>query len=109
MRLILISGLFLFACALAPVLEARADTLQSYYEQIDESCNVDADCYIANVGNCCGYYPACINVASIPDPDRVHKICEQLGVAGVCGFPEIERCVCVEGKCQPVNMTGSSQ
>ena len=30
---------------------------------LDRSCRVDADCAVKNVGNCCGYLPACVNTA----------------------------------------------
>lgn len=35
---------------------------------IDRSCRSDADCTVKNVGNCCGAYPACVNVTSPTDP-----------------------------------------
>ena len=38
---------------------------------VDSSCKVDADCTVKNVGNCCGYYPACVNVSSATDPGVV--------------------------------------
>lgn len=67
---------------------------------VDRSCSTDADCTVKNVGNCCGYYPACVNVDSPTDPEGVKANCAAEGRAGVCGFPEISGCQCVQGTCQ---------
>ena len=67
---------------------------------VDRSCSTDADCTVKNVGNCCGYYPACVNVDSPTDPEGVRAKCAAEGRAGVCGFPEIAGCQCVQGTCQ---------
>ena len=66
---------------------------------VDSSCKVDADCTVKNVGNCCGYYPACVNVNSTTDPAGVQASCQAKGMMSVCGFPEIQGCSCVQGKC----------
>ena len=67
---------------------------------IDYSCSVDDDCSVKNVGNCCGYYPKCVNVNFEPDPS---KACPGTGMAGICGWSEISRCTCDSaGKCQGV-------
>ena len=66
---------------------------------VDSSCKVDADCTVKNVGNCCGYYPACVNVNSATDPAGVQASCHAKGMMSVCGFPEIQGCSCVQGKC----------
>ncbi|AWV08114.1 hypothetical protein [Marilutibacter maris] len=68
--------------------------------RIDKSCKTDADCTVKNVGNCCGYYPACVNVNSPTDPEGVKAACAESGMMSVCGFPAIEGCQCVEGSCQ---------
>ncbi|MCE7031073.1 hypothetical protein LY625_00255 [Lysobacter sp. GX 14042] len=68
--------------------------------QPDRSCDTDADCTVKNVGNCCGYYPACVNVDSPTDPEGVQAKCAAEGRAGVCGFPEIAGCQCVQGSCK---------
>lgn len=68
--------------------------------RVDQSCRVDADCTVKNVGNCCGYYPACVNVNSPTDPAAVQAECARTGRAGVCGFPAISACQCVSGACQ---------
>ena len=65
---------------------------------MDYSCLADDDCEIKNVGNCCGYYPECVNTGFQPNPDW----CDGLGLASVCGFPSINACICEEGRCQGV-------
>jgi len=69
--------------------------------EIDTSCRVDADCTVKDVGNCCGYYPACVNVDSPTFPERVKAECAKKGMFGTCGFPVIEGCRCVQGTCTP--------
>ena len=66
---------------------------------IDQSCKTDADCTVKDVGNCCGYYPACVNVNSPTDPEGVKARCASEGRMGVCGFPAIDSCSCVNGQC----------
>ena len=65
----------------------------------DRSCKSDADCTVKNVGNCCGYYPMCVNLNAKTDPEAVRDACSKRGVASVCGFPEISSCSCVQGTC----------
>ena len=67
---------------------------------VDHSCKTDADCAVKNVGNCCGYYPACVNVNSPTDPKGVQAECAKQGMASVCGFPEISSCNCTQGRCE---------
>ena len=67
---------------------------------IDATCKTDADCTVKNVGNCCGYYPACVNVNSPTDPEGVQAECAKKGMASVCGFPEISSCTCSQGRCE---------
>jgi len=67
--------------------------------EVDRSCRVDADCAIKNVGNCCGYYPACVNKDARTFPDLVAQQCAAQDMAGVCGYPEIAACACVMGQC----------
>ncbi|MGY0505987.1 hypothetical protein [Luteimonas sp. e5] len=66
---------------------------------VDTSCRTDADCTVKNVGNCCGYYPACVNVNAKVDPQAVADECRRTGRVGVCGFPDISACRCVSGQC----------
>ena len=70
--------------------------------EVDYSCQTDADCTIKNVGNCCGYYPACVNVDSPTFPEQVMADCAATGRSGVCGFPSISGCQCVEGRCEGI-------
>lgn len=67
---------------------------------VDTSCTRDADCTIKNVGNCCGQYPACVNVNSPTDPEGVQAQCAREGLMSVCGFPSISACQCVAGECR---------
>ncbi|HJW46144.1 MAG TPA: hypothetical protein VJ484_06605 [Lysobacter sp.] len=67
---------------------------------IDATCKTDADCTVKNVGNCCGYYPACVNVNSPTDPQGVQARCAREGMASVCGFQEISACSCKQGHCE---------
>lgn len=67
--------------------------------QVVTSCRTDADCTIKDIGNCCGFYPACVNVDSPTDPKGVQAQCAKSGMASVCGFPVIEGCQCVKGQC----------
>ena len=67
---------------------------------INRSCKTDADCMVKNVGNCCGYYPACVNVNSPTDPKGVQAECAKKGMMSVCGFPDISSCSCKQGQCE---------
>lgn len=83
---------------------AAADTPQTRSTpkvavEIDRSCKIDADCEVKNVGNCCGYYPQCVNVNSPTDPEQVKADCAREGRSSICGFPSIDHCQCVEGQC----------
>lgn len=72
---------------------------------LDTSCRVDSDCEVKNVGNCCGYFPACVNKDAEPDPEAVQARCAELGMASVCGFQEIQACTCVENRCEAVRQS----
>ena len=67
---------------------------------MDFSCKADTDCAVKNVGNCCGYYPACVNVNSPTDPKGVQAECAKKGMMSVCGFPDISACTCKQGRCE---------
>ena len=69
---------------------------------VDYSCHADADCAVKNVGNCCGAYPTCVNRDSPTFPDRVRAECGKNHMAGVCGYPVVEGCRCVDGRCSDV-------
>ena len=66
----------------------------------DRRCETDSDCAVKNVGNCCGYYPMCVNKDARTDPEGVRAQCERDGLASVCGFPEVRGCRCVAGRCE---------
>ncbi|WP_407060848.1 hypothetical protein [Agrilutibacter terrestris] len=68
--------------------------------EVDFSCKRDADCAVKNVGNCCGYYPACVNRDSPTDPQGVQAQCAKKGMMSVCGFQEISSCSCQAGRCE---------
>lgn len=82
-----------------PAPASKTDALAETKGEVDTSCSVDADCAVKDVGNCCGYYPACVNVDSPTFPEQVKARCEREGISSVCGFPEIRGCQCVEGRC----------
>jgi len=67
--------------------------------QLDLRCHTDDDCTVKNVGNCCGAFPACVNVDSPTDPAAVMAQCQASGRMSVCGFPAISACQCVSGQC----------
>lgn len=73
---------------------------------VDTRCTTDADCTVKNVGNCCGDYPACVNVDSPTFPQQVKAACEREGRMAVCGFPEIAGCRCIDQRCAPVHGAG---
>jgi len=97
------------ACAPAP---GQASSQQTPAEAgqpakgiVDYSCSSDAQCTIKNVGNCCGEHPACVNVDSPTFPEQVKADCEAEGRSGICGFPVLEGCQCVQGHCEGVLAT----
>ena len=75
--------------------------------EVDYSCATDADCEVKNVGNCCGYYPACVNRDSETFPEQVKAACAAEGRMSVCGFEEISSCQCRAGRCEAAPGTGS--
>ena len=75
---------------------------------LDRSCKTDADCAVKDVGNCCGYYPACVNKDSPTDPAAVKAQCAASGMSSVCGFAEISSCSCNAGKCESAGGRGVS-
>src|SRR5690554_5416507 len=81
-----------------PVAMAVDDPLR-----LDSSCRIDSDCQVKNVGNCCGYFPACVNKDARPDPEAVQARCAETGMASVCGFREIQACSCVQSRCEPAH------
>lgn len=84
---------------LAAAITAPAKTKDAAIGVVDTTCKTDADCVVKDVGNCCGYYPQCVNTASPTFAEQVKAQCAKDGMAGVCGFPSIAGCSCVAGKC----------
>lgn len=84
----------------AHTIPANATPLEDYQKSIDYSCQVDADCVIKDVGNCCGSYPMCVNKAAKTNPKLVQEYCAQKGLAGVCGFPSLSGCHCIATRCE---------
>lgn len=75
------------------------DTVATTGPAAPTACAVDADCAVKNVGNCCGEYLQCVNVAHVPDPAGVKAACEREGRSSICGSPDIAGCQCVDGHC----------
>ena len=96
-RVVLFAVVATAACSAAPADPPRSASTPEAV--VDHSCRTDADCAVKDVGNCCGYYPACVNKDSPTFPERVKAQCEASGVSSICGFPEITACTCVEGRC----------
>lgn len=71
--------------------------------EVDFRCSTDADCVVKNVGNCCGYYPACVNIDSPTFPEQVMAECAKNDTMAVCGFRDIAGCQCVEGRCAAID------
>ena len=63
-------------------------------------CEVDADCVVKDVHNCCGYYPRCVNVDHEPDIEAVKSQCAKERRVSICGFPDISDCKCVANTCK---------
>jgi len=76
------------------------DNLEEYLAQIDYSCQQDEDCVVKDVSNCCGYYPQCVNIRAETNPVFVRSACVAEGLSGICGFPSVSDCRCLEGRCQ---------
>lgn len=101
-RVFLIAALFSLAACAHAAQEKKSAPAPAAEPAVDYRCTTDADCEVKNVGNCCGYYPACVNHESPTFPDRVKAECTKKGMMGVCGFPDLAGCSCVEGRCADV-------
>lgn len=82
-----------------PLPPERVQAPSSTPVQVVRTCNVDSDCVVKDVGNCCGYFPACVHRNSQTDPAAVRAQCARDGIASVCGFNEITACHCVRNQC----------
>lgn len=108
-RLSLIAAVLLLSGCLAAPQAGNAEApplaaveLADTKGEVDMTCSRDADCAVKNVGNCCGYFPACVNTAHEPDPEGVQEECRRKGMASICGFAEIAQCRCVAKQCEAV-------
>ncbi len=72
------------------------------------ACRSDSDCAMKDAGSCCGYRPVCVSKDTPTFPEKVKAACAQDGQVGICGFPAIEGCQCVAGKCAGVLMMENS-
>ena len=96
----------LAACSDSDAQTGTQDVYNAYVGSIDRSCKADTDCAVKDVGNCCGYYPECVNVNAVLKPEIVRNYCAEMKMAGVCGFPSIESCACVNNACAPSGLAG---
>jgi len=107
--LLLMLGLSACATPTDSRIEAAAPTTKAGL--VDYRCQADSDCAVKNVGNCCGYYPACVNTNSPTYPEQVRADCAREGKMAVCGFREISACSCNQGRCEAAGsvLSGGSQ
>lgn len=73
------------------------------------ACRTDSDCAMKDAGSCCGYRPVCVNKDTPTFPEKVKAACAEDGRVGICGFPAIDGCQCVAGKCQGVPIMENSE
>lgn len=99
------------ACAASAEKQVLAPATATKAGIVDYSCKADNDCAVKNVGNCCGYYPACVNTNSPTYPEQVRADCAREGKMAVCGFREISACSCNQGRCEAAGsaLSGGSQ
>lgn len=105
---ILAAALALGACAASAPRAVDPAPGPAPADRVDYRCEVDADCTVKDIGNCCGRYLACVNRASPTFPERVRQVCAEKGLSGVCGWPDIQACRCVAQRCNAVNGPGGN-
>ncbi|HEX4853103.1 hypothetical protein [Arenimonas sp.] len=88
------------ALPIAPVPAAGVPLTAKQAANPNRSCQTDSDCAVKDVGNCCGYFPMCVNKDARTDPAAVRAQCEKDDMASICGFQEISACQCVDNQCQ---------
>ena len=101
MRRWAISAILLFAAIFVFVLPARA-LVADPRVTAQKQCVTDGDCVVKDAGSCCGYMPGCFNRDAVIDTESVRRECEKDGVAGICGFADIQGCACRQGWCTPL-------
>ncbi len=108
--ILLLACMLLIACARVAALPAEPPSgpVADRPGEVDYRCRSDADCTVKNVGNCCGYYPACVNVDSPTFPEKIMEQCQREGLSSICGFREISACACVEGRCEAADESAQS-
>ena len=74
-KLVMIFVCVMFLFSLANVSAGQFTYLKAYYDSLDSSCTMDNQCVVQNVGDCCGYFPMCINSDSVLVPSEVTDIC----------------------------------
>jgi putative hemolysin len=62
---------------------------------VDNTCTIDSDCAVKDVGNLCGKYLDCVNKNYVPVPPEINS--------NYCGYPEIDGCMCLDGRCMGTN------
>ena len=111
MRALIVAMLIVLASACAPSPVSSADAqpasaaaaaVSAEKNVINFACQTAADCAVKDVGSCCGYSPACVNINSPTFPEHVSADCADQGVAGVCGFSHVASCACIESRCTSV-------
>ncbi|HEU0152898.1 MAG TPA: hypothetical protein VFQ84_06100 [Arenimonas sp.] len=78
---------------------ADVPRLAGQFAEPSRSCRTDSDCAVKDVGNCCGYFPMCVNKDARTDPAAVRAQCGKDGMSSICGFREISGCQCVDNRC----------
>lgn len=106
--LLLLAGCSPAREAAAPGRDGVAPQAIAQAGAVDTACASDAECAIKDVGSCCGYFPACVNVDSPTFPDKVRADCAAEGRAGICGFPALRGCQCVQGRCEGITGPGAA-
>ncbi len=69
--------------------------------RVNTSCEVDADCAVKDLRNCCGLYPACVNTAAVINTELDDPQCD--GFASICGYETITECHCQDHQCQRID------
>lgn len=98
-KVLLAVSVIIVLLSLASVYAKGYSSLQEYENSINYTCQIDSDCVIKDIRNCCGYRPKCTNNNAVVNATFVKDICEREGLAGVCGFPAIDFCKCEDNKC----------
>jgi len=87
----------LFAAAEQP---DTPETMEAYYQELQQGCKEDTDCEIKDIGNCCGNMPGCVLKEKTPDLFVLKSICKREQVMGICGFKPVSTCICENGRCK---------